>query len=245
MFNITLDQPSMNRAFANAEKQVKFATSLALNRTAQVIKEELKEDMRSAFDRPTPFTLNSLQLTPSTKQRLEAKVWFKNPPRIADGSKHYLEPQVYGGGRPFKGAERLLQSSGHLPQGWFAVPGPAARLDSYGNMSRGQIVQILSALRSLPSGIGNRPLRYGTTRGSRTPRNVPNFVLIKPGMGSHLKPGVWLRGPNRSLNLVLAFAPNVSYRKRFSFFDTSRRVVDREMARQFDRALLEVMTTAQ
>ena len=244
MFNITLDESAMNRAFANAEKQVSFATSLALTRTAQVVKEELKGEMRSIFDRPTPFTMNSLRIIPASKRNLEAKVWFKNPPRISDGSKHYLEPQVYGGGRPFKGAERLLQMAGHLPQGWFAVPGPAARMDGYGNMSRGQIVQILSALRSLPSGIGDRPLQYGTTRGSRTPRNVQNFVVIQPGQGSALKPGVWLRGPNRSLKLVLAYVPNVSYKKRFQFFDIAQRVAEREMERQFDQALQHAVATA-
>ena len=132
MFTVNFDTSALDRTFDGMEKQVRFATSLAINRTAQVVKEELKREMQSVFDRPTPFTLNSLQMTPSTKQRLEAKVWFKNPPRVGD-IHHYLEPQVYGGSRPFKGFEYLLQTNAHvsrsLPRGWFAVPGPAASKD--------------------------------------------------------------------------------------------------------------------
>ncbi|MBF0583890.1 MAG: hypothetical protein HQL80_06585 [Magnetococcales bacterium] len=243
MFSIQFDSSIINGVFSSLQGQIPFATSLALNRTAQVVKEELKREMRSVFDRPTPFVMESLRIIPSDKRHLEAKVWFKNPPKLRD-KEHYLAPQVYGGSRSFKGAERLLQMTGHLPQGWFAVPGPAARLDGYGNMSRGQIVQILSALRSLPSGIGNRPLQYGTTRGSRAPRNMPNFVVIQPGRGSALKPGVWLRGPNRSINLVLAFVSGVSYRKRFDFFETAQRVTERELARQFDQAFKDARATS-
>jgi hypothetical protein len=243
MFTIQIDQASLNRVFASMDRQVRFAASLAINRTAQVVRDTLKTEMRTAFDRPTPWTMNSLQITPSTKQRLEAKVWFKVPPRFFE-NKHYLEPQVYGGGRPFKGAERLLHMSFNLPRGWYALPGPSARLDSYGNMSRGQLVQILSALRSLPAGIGNRPLQYGLTRGSRAPKNQPQFFVIQPYRGSHLSPGVWMRGANRTVKQVLRFVPHVSYRKRFAFFEIAQRVMEQELAGQFDRALQETIATA-
>ena len=236
MFTIGFDNAAFNKVFDGLDRQVRFASSLAINRTAQVVRDTLKTEMQTVFDRPTPWTMNSLQITPATKQRLEAKVWFKVPPRFTE-NKHYLEPQVYGGGRPFKGAERLLHMTFNLPRGWYALPGPSARLDSYGNMSRGQLVQILSALRSLPAGIGNRPVKYGLTRGSRAPKNQPQFFVIQPYRGSHLNPGVWMRGSNRSAVQVLSFVPNVSYRKRFSFFEICQRVMEQEMARQFELAL--------
>ncbi len=243
MITIQFDPSSINRAFDNMARQIPFATSLAINRTAQLLKEALQGEMQSVFDRPTPWTMNSLQITPSTKQRLEAKIWFKVPPRFTE-NRHYLEPQVYGGGRPFKGAERLLQMTFNLPRGWYALPGPSARMDSYGNMSRGQIVQILSALRSLPAGIGNRPLQYGLTRGSRAPKNQAQFFVIQPYRGSHLQPGVWMRGANRSVAQVLLFVPNVSYRKRFAFFEICQRVMEQEMAGQFDKAFQYALATA-
>ncbi len=241
MFTVDFNQAQLDKVFDNMQnRQIPFAASQANNPTAQVIKATHQQEMRSVFDRPTPFTINSLQLTPSSKTRLLAKVWFKNPPRFADGSKHYLEPQVYGSiGRPFKGAERLLQRNNWLPQGWYAIPGPSARMDSYGNMSRGQLVQILSALQSLPSGIGNRPAKYA--RG-RTPKNLPNFVVVPPG--SRQKPGVYLKGPNGSFKMVLRFVPMVTYRKRFSFFEIAQDVASREIVKQLDRAMQEATATA-
>ena len=241
MISIRFDQSAMNRAFAEMEKQVRFAASLAINRTAQEVKRELQGEMRSIFDRPTSFTMGSLRIIPATKQKLEATVWFKNPPRLGD-SQHYLEPQVYGGQRPIKRFERWLQVAGHLPAGWFAVPGPAARLDGHGNMSRGQIVQILSGLRAMPNPDANRPHQYGLTRGSRVRRNMPVFVVIRPG--GKLQPGVWQRGENRTFHQVLAFVQRVFYRKRFKFAEVAQRVVERELARQFDKALQEARATA-
>lgn len=205
------------------------------------MKEELQGEMRSIFDRPTAFTINSLQITPATKGNLEAKIWFKNPPRLSD-TEHYLQPQVYGGGRPIKRFERWLQAAGHLPYGWYAVPGPAARLDGYGNMSRGQIVQILSALQAMPNRDANRPHRYGLTRGSRAKRNQPVFVVIAPG--GKLKPGVWQRISDKSFQMVMAFVSNVTYKKRFAFFTIARRVVERELVNQFDRAIRDARATA-
>lgn len=57
------------------QKQLPFATSLALNRTAQAIRKDLRSEMERVFDRPTPFTLNSLQITSSSKTDLTAAVW--------------------------------------------------------------------------------------------------------------------------------------------------------------------------
>lgn len=252
MMTLQFDPSSLNRAFSDMANQIQFATSLALNRTAFIAKESLQNEMRSVFDRPTPWTLNSLFVTPSTKTNLQAKIWFQKPERMYT---HYLEPQVYGGGRRFKGTEHLLQNTLVLPKGWYALPGPGARLDSYGNMSRGQIVQILSALQSLPAGIGNRPLQYGLTRGSRAPKVLAQYFVIQPNQGSHLQPGVWMRTSKRmgvsvgasvkilSAVQVLSFVQNVSYRKRFDFFGICKSVMEQEMAGQFEDAFQFAIST--
>jgi hypothetical protein len=245
MISITFDPSSIQRAFTNMARQIPTATSMALNSTARVVEKELKKTMYSIFDRPTPFVMDSLRTILSSEQNLQAKVWFKNPPNMWD-KEHYLAPQVYGGSRPFKRFEHLLQTNAHvsksLPRGWFAVPGPAARMDAYGNMSRGQLVQLLSAMKAF-SESGYRMNRRDKGMGGRA-RNNLQYVVIQPGRGSKLKPGVWLRGPNNSLSQVLAFVPSVSYRKRLSFFEIAQRVMEREMPGQFDRAMQKVIATA-
>ncbi|MBF0423242.1 MAG: hypothetical protein HQL73_09650 [Magnetococcales bacterium] len=226
---------AVGQAFVVVEKQVRFAASLALTRTAGVVRDELNREMRSIFDRPNPYTLNSLRIVPSTKQTLEAKVWFKDPP----SGLHYLEPQVYGGGRQVKRFEKNLHRVGQMPAGWFAIPTSAARTDAYGNISVGQLNQILSALRAFPE-VGYLANRTRDPR--RAKRNQPEFVVIGPG-GSR-PPGVYQRWPNGGFARVLAFVPSVSYRKRFDFFGIAQRVVAREMAGQFEKALLEAKASA-
>ncbi len=43
-----------------------------------------------------------------------------------------------------------MRQAGVLPGGMFWVPGSAAKMDRYGNISTGQIVQIVSALKGIP-----------------------------------------------------------------------------------------------
>lgn len=241
MVKVIINTSNLKRTMADMEKQVRMATATAMTRTALKVRDDLKNEMSRVFDRPTPFTMNSVKITPATKKTLEAKVWFKDPPRLSDRI-HYLEPQVYGGGRPIKRFERWLQQAGLMPQGWFAVPGPAARRDLYGNMSRRQIVQILSGLRAMPNPDANRPYRYGLTRGSRARKKLPDFMLVAPG--GKAKPGVWQRSAKGTFQQVLVFVPNVTYRRLFRFFEVSKSTINREMQRQFDKALPETLATA-
>ena len=133
----------------------------------------------------------------------------------------------------------LFHISRSLPRGWFAVPGPAARKDAYGNMSRGQVIQILSAMRAFNE-VGFNMNRRNKGMGGRA-RNNMQYVVIQPGRGSKLKPGVWLRGPNNSLSQLLAFVPSVSYRKRLAFFEIAQSVMERELPRYFERAMQKVI----
>ena len=59
-----------------------------------------------------------------------------------------LLSEVRGGARRAKRSEVLLQRAGVLPAGWLTVPGRGARLDAYGNLQRGQLLQILAFFRT-------------------------------------------------------------------------------------------------
>jgi len=63
------------KEFAN---QIPFATSLAINRTAQKVKVAQEKEIKDVFDRPTPFTQNSLFIKTSNKVNLTASVKLKD-----------------------------------------------------------------------------------------------------------------------------------------------------------------------
>ena len=63
---------------AKLDKQVTFATAVALTQTAQLVKKGQLDVMRKRLDRPTPTTMKSIFVKPATRQKLEARVWFKD-----------------------------------------------------------------------------------------------------------------------------------------------------------------------
>ncbi|WAR46954.1 hypothetical protein [Methylomonas rapida] len=136
--------------------QIPFATSLAINRTADLVRKAIVAEMKRVFDRPTPFTLNSLYVSPSNKDKLEAVVWLKDgndvvkagpyatmtkdgvnwsryqPKDIAKSGNvgtpatKYLGPEIFGGQRNARNSERRLRDAGLLGSSMFTTPAKGA-----------------------------------------------------------------------------------------------------------------------
>lgn len=249
ILNLQTNAADVAALFQQMPTQFRGAAVETLNRTANAIKREEISVMASVLDRPTPFTLNGLFIDPARPTRLQAEVFFKDVYRSISGGSvtgstgwHYLLPQVEGGGRRFKQLERALQLGGMLPAGWYVTPGRFMKLDSFGNMDRGQITQILSQLRvqltagysrSLPAVRGNERKVIGALR-----RAGGRYFAVPPGRKG-IAPGVYLREfiGNKAPMPVLKFVQRVSYSKRFPFYETAQAVVDRDLARNLDQAL--------
>ncbi len=206
----------------------------ALTRTAVEVRKGLQAEMRRVFDRPTRFTLNSLFVKGANARDLTAVVWLKR--RDVFGGPHYLEPQIFGGTRPLKPFEKRLQRAGLLPPGMYAVPGEGARLDSYGNMSRGQIVQILSQLRTFTEA-GFDPHPTASRRSKHNMAKAGRFFVGRPG-GGKLPPGVWQRLPSKIVP-VLIFVRAPRYAQRFRFYEVAERIGRQQFPLQFERAARE------
>lgn len=76
-----------------AQKQTRFATAVALTRTAFQIVQEEKATLPRHLDRPTPFTSRAFRYERATKDRLRASVY------VAPIQEQYLKYQVLGGTR--------------------------------------------------------------------------------------------------------------------------------------------------
>ncbi len=228
------------------EKQLVVAQRKALAGIAGATKAEITAEMGRVFDRPTPYTLRSLYMRVE-KERLESEVWFKDQVDAGKGTAatQYLTPQVYGGGRGLKRFELALQRIHVLPAGMYAVPAPGAKFDAYGNINRGQIVQILSYL----SAFGEQGYRANMTaarraklkRGTAKTRGF-EYIVIRPGT-RNLRPGIWERTQTAfgaGMRPVLWFVRAPSYHKRLKFFEIAEQVHGRDFEQLFDRALRSV-----
>jgi hypothetical protein len=249
----------VKQAMEKAASQVPFSMMTALNKTAAKARDAVRAEMPRVFDRPTPWVLNSLRIKYATKARLSAEMAFKDSWSSSAGEvggKTMIAPHVFGGGRSFKGMEVRLYRAGILPTGWTVVPGGGAKLDAYGNMSRGQITTLLNVLGTYTESGYNKANSKTIARLAKgnVKKNIYGFtywvnpaVAVGSARGLHLPPGVYQRvttGFGSSLKPILIFVNQARYKKRLPFFETAQKVVDAEFPGEFNKAFDEAMRTA-
>lgn len=252
--SITHNFPEIQRKLDQVGKQASYAAAVALTRTAQDTRADLRQEMRRVFDRPTAYTLNSLYLKPARRDDLKAIVWLKHSAgRVGE---HYLLPQIRGGDRELKRFEQILVRAGYMSGNERAVPGGAARIDRHGNMSAGQIVQILSQLRAFKTVGGTSPNATNSARSRKKREQGRYFVslgqgVVSRGFGSwqrggrsqHLPRGVWM-ATDSGVKPILMFVPHAKYRARYEFFKVADRFIKPRFAFHFDAELRKALRTA-
>ena len=242
---------SVQSALSKSERQARFAISVALNKTAMIAADEIRGVMTSVFDRPTPWVVKSLRISYATRDNLVAELMFKDR-GLYGSSRTMIEPHAHGVRRHHKAMEVRLFRAGLLPAGWWVVPGQAARLDAFGNMSRGQVSQILNVLGTYSESGYNKANIKTIERLAKgnIKRGIYGFeywVNTVGGKSNGLQPGVYQRvktGFGTSLKPVLIFVRKVAYKIRLNFYGIVSSVANREFPSQFDAAFSEAMRTS-
>lgn len=229
-------------------RQVPYAVARAINATAKDSLEAIKREMISVFDRPTPYTLNAFRIQYATKQNWTAIVEPKNRAANAIPADKYLAPEIEGGSRNLKRFERALVAVGAMPQGYRAVPGAAAQLDAYGNMSRGQIVQILSFFRAFPE-MGYRSNMTNTDKAKlqKGTRAKTGFAYFVGRPGNKLPLGIWQKfylGHGTAIKPIVIFVSHASYHAIFNFNEITQKVVETKFGAHFTESLDYALRTA-
>jgi hypothetical protein len=231
---------SMLRDFGR--NQVPFAVVAATTRAAKAAQGDLQAAMRTSFDRPTRWTLNSLFLEPATMAKPEAAVFFKDRTPGGVPAGRFLAPQILGGTRALKSHEKLLA----MRPGYIVVPGKWAEMDAHGNVSMGQMRAIMAQinLRRTASSPGRAQARR------RGVRRREDYFIVPIGRTKathpetyHLPPGIYRVGREYggAPLLVLAFVRQYagSYKIRYDFPRLGETSVARHLPAQLARALTE------
>lgn len=251
MFLVKADFKDLIKQLDDVQKrQIPFATSLAINRTAQKVKDAQQKEMRDVFDRPTQFTINSLFIKPSTKQTLTARVGFKDYALKGTAAAKYLQAEISGGERRLKRYEVALRSAGVLPEGYFTVPGDAASIDAYGNIARSQIVQIISYFRanreSGSSSNSTDKTRAKLAKSTKSRYGISYFVGAPAG--GKLPLGIWMK-VNTNFGTsnprpVLIFIKSTNYEPIYDFKYVAENTVKKYIDDEFSKAMKEAVATA-
>lgn len=242
-------------------RRLAAAQATALTRTAVQVRDTVKARLPRVFDRPTPYTLASLYAKGATATSLQAGVGFKDESSGASSSTpatKYLGPHTAGGGRHVKRMEKALQARGAMPQGWFAVPASGARLDAYGNVSRGQVQQIISQLgtelltgdsRTLRRRPGETDAQWQARRRKAYGKAGGQYTAVSQPRGK-LKPGIYLaqaRDFGRKLGLgrtgrlvpVFIFVRAIRYQARFDFEGMAQQLGQQILPAELQRAVAD------
>lgn len=224
MLSVVVDASSVTEALQRFSAQTApLVSAKMLTRAAFKAREALSSEMASVFDRPTPRTLRSPWVTPAVEGTPEpfAEVAIRDTGNGLPPWK-YLMPQVEGGQRRDKPAERQMRATGFLPTGWSIIPARGAELDAYGNISGAQMTKILSAINAFTE-VGYNANAYG--RRGRGKRRNESYFAIKPGHPG-LPPGIYRRTPHGGHIMVFTLGQTPQYSPRFDFNGVVRHAIE-------------------
>ena len=255
------------RIMGEIKKQLPFVISKALNETGFLVIKDLKTEMTNVFDNPSPFALRSTRFQKSTKTKLSFEIGLQDfagrgtrdqlslsTSGSSRGSQtagnKFLYPQIYGGTRNARSSERRFREIGVMNANQFWVKGEGARLNKYGDIAPGQIIQILSALKAFRDSGYDSNYNPKSNRKTKNPlaekllviKDYKNKGKLYPGVYELTNPVISKTGKVRYTNLkpLLIFLQNPQYKKRYDFFGVGQRSFDK----YFEDKLNEAMTYA-
>ena len=121
--NVRGDVKGIERSLSDfAYRHMPFATAQALTTLGKIVQKGEQDAMRSVFDRPTPFTVNSVGVKAARKDNLQATVFVK------DIAAAYLQPYEFGGANKLN--SRALLRPANAP------------LNQYGNLAKTKLSQL-------------------------------------------------------------------------------------------------------
>ena len=244
-----------------SDRRFNAAMATALTRTAVQVRDAVQIEMPRVLDRPTPYTTRQLRYVAAKADRLAAAVGF-NVVNVTDErgatiafrdlgaggtpAGKYLQPNITGGERRAKRLEVALRALGALPDGWLAVPGQGATLDAYGNVSRGQVLQVLSQLRVQLVAGTNRNMSGDARKQIAAQRRAGGrYYVVPPGKGK-VQPGIYQREfIGRSVTPVFIFVRGANYKPRFDFDGVSQRLAAQNLPVQVQRSIAESLQRLQ
>lgn len=229
MADIALDVSGFVSALkVMAERDIRIASTWALNDTATEANDHIRDRMAVVFDRPTKFTENAFYVKKARADDLQATV-LERPTRA---SRDYLKVEEEGGARRQTGFERQMQRALAYEGVISAViPADEARLDRYGNWSVGERNQVMSALKIQRDYAANATAR-STLRGRKRGRST--YFVPKSG----LYPGIYRKDASGNIGIVAIITAAVpNYAPRLDFHEEAMRIFEARLPEHLGRAL--------
>ena len=215
--DIKSELPTAIRWTDTMTKQLPFAISQALNKTAFDMRQAMNGATRQYFKNPVPFTQRAFLVNRSNKRNLTAEVYAER--RRA----RYLRTLITGGDRGQKPVELryLAKAEATMPRGSVLVPA-AINLTAAGNVS-------LATLKRIEKQIASKGR---------------NSVFLGRPDGAGRPPGVYQRTAKGKLRPLMIAVPRARYGKMFPMAEIGQKVIDRRFGDYLRSSLERAVATA-
>ena len=189
-------------------RQIPYVTSRALNNTAFSCRKVVQAALPKYIDRPTPYTMRSVQVKKSDKKNLNAYIGFASKTFGKLPGNASIPPAEYMA-RLTKGGTRKARSK------YIAIPSSPRQLNKFGGLKRGAVSRLLSNKKKYFLGRPNAHEHWGFGVWAR---------VGKKGRGNIQK--------------VIKFAKETQYDKQFPFNHIVMKEIKKVFQREFKKEFL-------
>jgi len=222
MFNVVMTYQHVPRSMSRLRAELPGVAARVLTEFARVGVEATQRAMPQAFDRPTPFTVDTVRFKAAERKDQSPSSAVFIPKSNQDKglpTSEYMRPGVLGSARRSqKRSEAMLTRRGILPTGWALLPGSftSRKKDVYGNVPGSYYKEIIQALQ-----LRNPGEKYfkGISKASKRRAAIMGvgrefFAVSSAGQG--IAPGIYKRDykKNGAPLQYFVFRPIPSYKKR-------------------------------
>lgn len=227
MFDISVraDVKDIERKLSDvAYRQMPFATAKALTNLAKIVQAGEKKAIGSVFDRPTPFTVNSVGVKAARKDNLQAIVFVK------DIAAAYLAPYEFGGTNKLN--SKALLKPVNVP------------LNQYGNLGKNKLAQLKGRSNVFVGSITFK--KNGQTVSGVWQRNpVPVGFRTRGDDRKGTKGGhSQVDGLHTTLKLLIRFADAHPVKQHLDYRKHAEALVRANFNREMGQALARAIATA-
>jgi len=208
-------------------EQVPFATALTLTALAWSGRRATQAEMERKLHKPGRFAIRTISIDKATKRAPVARVKVKDL--------HTFGHLFTGGGRDQKPYEHFLISNGYMDAGSYTVPGPGAKLNAAGNISRSNLTKILTKL--------TPPVKSTLAPGIwRAYRPADRIIVVKEQI--KIRETARKRKKERPPKMILAFVKRAVYRQSIDMEKAVEDAVRKDVAGEWEKAIDFALRTA-
>lgn len=238
MLAMKVDTPDWDRKLrqlAETPEIIRKAVTGALSDTVDDLHTRQKLEMKQVFNNPTPYIMNGIKKRyPGGKMGqgvMKAGTYFEYFP-VGKSPEDIVKPHVFGGSRQQKRSERRISGLGFNPGG-YTIMGSEYPKNNSGDISGARYTQMLHQLGAL-----SQFARQAMPKSRQKDRKGTSYYVIRRG---DVPIAIGERN-GASTRIMLVFARNVNYQKRYDYFGVGERQVAYSLPLHFNRIVNRYMS---